>query len=321
MDELNEQQRLAVTYEPHGALVVVAGPGSGKTKVVVHRIAHMIDVLHAAPSSIVLVTFTNKGAPPPSVIGLCTKCRLAAREMKRRVRVLVGDERATQIIMGTFHSVCARYLRKHGAAVGIRPSFSVLDSSESRAVIKRILDRLKMTDIPVDQMAHFISSAKNRSKTVDTSGKDAASHDRMRVFAAYNDQLRDDNSLDFDDLLHFGQLLFSERPDVLSAIRHVLVDEFQDTNELQYDLARSLCRTTASLTVVGDPDQSIYGWRHATASNLTRRLRVDYEQCETITLDTNYRSTSSIVRGSQLVIESGTKDIFSLFLRTFLTSF
>ncbi|KAG1729658.1 P-loop containing nucleoside triphosphate hydrolase protein, partial [Suillus paluster] len=297
-----------VTHPPDSALQILAGPGSGKTKVLTSRIAYMIVHHDMDPSSICAVTFTNK----------------AANEMRARLAKLIGKDRANKVKMGTFHAICVLFLRKYGSAVGLDANFTICDSEESKKIVSGLLkpysDLLASKDIIVKPatICSMISRAKSKGQTPEDvmprkkrpSGSRAAPHnpvneDIQRIFAeiyrVYETSLRKSNSLDFDDLLLFGVRLFSRHPTYAAWCQHVLVDEFQDTNIVQYELMCCIAAASRCVTIVGDPDQSIYGWRSADITNLVK-MQNDFPNVSQIMLEQNYRSAGSILAASVAII-------------------
>jgi len=282
LDSLNEAQRLAASHVD-GPLLVLAGPGSGKTRVVAYRIAHLI--AQGVPATqIVALSFTNK----------------AADEMRRRVGELVGPQ---PVEMSTFHRFSARLLRQYARLVGLSSDYSILDSNDSRALMKRAAKQigLSLTHTPIDRLAGVISRAKNDFFTPETFEPrwgwpvdDVA----QRLWPAYQRMMLETNSVDFDDLLvHIAHLL-TEQPDLRAMLdarhRWILVDEYQDTNAVQYCILRGLSIDHPNLAVTGDPDQAIYGWRGASIRNILEFER-DYPAAKVVTLEHNYRSTANIL--------------------------
>ncbi len=288
---LNDAQREAVTH-PGGALLILAGPGSGKTRVITHRVAWLIRERRVAPWNILAVTFTNK----------------AAREMRERAARLIGED-AGALHMGTFHAMCARWLRIDGEQIGLPRDFSIYDDADQVGVMKRVLEALRVDprQFPPRSVLARISSAKSELLTP------AAMLERVRSYAdevaarayeQYEVALRRAGALDFDDLLLRAiDLLKLEamREKWAGRYRHVLVDEFQDTNPAQYVLARELASVHRNITVVGDPDQGIYSWRNADLRNVEYFLR-DFPGAATVLLEQNYRSTAHILSAAGAVI-------------------
>ena len=311
LDGLNPQQRAAVVYRGP-ALLIVAGAGSGKTKVLTHRIAHLLATKEAWPSQILSITFTNK----------------AAGEMRERVRHLLGED-ANGMWLKTFHSACVMILRREAERLGHDPNFTIYDSGDSRALLKRLI---KETGADIHKLspalvASVISNAKNELQDAEDFLRNADAADpaaRMiaEIFARYQRELKRNNAFDFDDLISETVLLFRNFPEVAAQyqrkFRHILVDEYQDTNHAQYALIREFTKPVpaeylevnqrtgemlppASLTVVGDSDQSIYAFRGADIRNITE-FEKDFPGAKTILLEQNYRSTQHILDAANAVI-------------------
>ncbi|HVC35524.1 MAG TPA: UvrD-helicase domain-containing protein, partial [Chloroflexota bacterium] len=292
LDRLNPAQLRAVTTVD-GPVLVLAGPGSGKTRVITHRIAYLLGEKHAPASSVLAVTFTNK----------------AAREMVDRVRLLAPYQ-ASQLTIGTFHAICARILRREGAAIGIAPTFTIADDDDQAAVIKRVLKELNWDEKrnPPRALLSRISAAKSvliGPREFATSASDYADEQVAIVYGRYQEALAAADLLDFDDLLMSLVNLLVECPTVLERYQqryvHVLVDEFQDTNVAQYAIVRRLGAGHNNTCVVGDEDQSVYSWRHADIRNILNFER-DFPGTRVIVLEQNYRSTSTILRAARKVI-------------------
>ncbi|KAL7279133.1 hypothetical protein ACG7TL_006973 [Trametes sanguinea] len=285
MGELNPAQLKAVQHPPHIPLQILAGPGSGKTKVLTMRIAYLTTYCHLPPWSICAVTFTNK----------------AANEMRDRLFKLLGKDRTAQIKMGTFHALCAMFLRRFAKFVGLDGNFTVCDADESKKIITKLLkqykDELVEKNVTLTENGAlgFISKVKAKGWTADDARRHVeetnalpAQKRKLRnmgkfdpwegelgrilatIYKDYEKSLREANSLDFDDLLMFGVKLFKSHAKASKWCRHVLVDEFQDTNTMQYELMVYIARACQCVTIVGDPDQSIYGWRSAEIENLAK---------------------------------------------------
>ncbi|UOR13863.1 DNA helicase PcrA [Halobacillus amylolyticus] len=289
---LNEQQRNAVTHTD-GPLLIMAGAGSGKTRVLTHRIAYLLNEKDVAPRNVLAITFTNK----------------AAREMKERVEALVGSE-GEKIWMSTFHSMCVRILRRDIDRIGYDRNFSILDSSDQLSVIKQVLKDLNLDPKKWDPRAMLgaISNAKNELLTPEDYVREAASmHEEQiaEVYKGYQKKLRKNQSLDFDDLIMQTLTLFERLPEVLEnyqrRFQYIHVDEYQDTNHAQYQLVSYLASRYQNLCVVGDSDQSIYGWRGADIKNILS-FEKDYPTAKTIMLEQNYRSTELILNAANNVI-------------------
>ena len=292
VNELNDAQRRAVEVES-GPLMILAGPGSGKTRVITQRIAHLVLERGVPPRRILAVTFTNK----------------AAREMRDRVEVLLG-ERASSLTMGTFHAICARLLRREGEAIGLSRDFVIYDTDDQLSLVRTI-----ETELDIDQkrftpraVLSAISSAKNERRNAASFQRSADNYFEeivWRIFERYEAALRRSGAVDFDDLLGRTLELFEAHPDIQERYAerylHTLVDEFQDTNLVQYRLARALSSVHRNLTVVGDPDQSIYSWRAADIRNLLDFER-DFTGATVVLLEQNYRSTGHILSVAHAVI-------------------
>lgn len=311
LEGLNPQQREAVAYRGK-ALLIVAGAGSGKTRVLAHRIAHLLANRELWPSQILAITFTNK----------------AAAEMRERVELLVGESSSGMWIK-TFHSACLQILRREADRLGHDANFTVYDSGDTRALLKRLLREAgaEDADIKPQQAAAIISNAKNELKDADDFARNAdRSNPRERIVAevyqAYTRELQRNNAFDFDDLIGETVHLLRAYPEVRARyqkrFRHLLVDEYQDTNHAQYALIREFTRDlpddyanfdertgevlpASDLTVVGDSDQSIYAFRGADIRNITEFER-DFPGAHTILLEQNYRSTQNILSAANAVI-------------------
>lgn len=290
MDELlkglNHAQRLAVT-SPSSALQVLAPPGSGKTKTLTARVSYLITERGLKPWNIIVCTFTVK----------------AAREMKERIRELVSDGLEKKLILGTFHSVARRFLVSYGHLIGIEKTFGIADTSDSRAIITRIIKRQGFSIEPGVAGAR-ISSLKAKSISADqyANTRKAAEQEFSAVYSEYEEALRTSNLLDYDDLLLRCALLLRKHAECVSNIEAVLIDEFQDTNTVQFELMCLFSQHKRNVTIVGDPDQSIYGWRNAEIKNLERMER-RFPGTDVIHLEENYRSAGAILQSAQQVIE------------------
>src|SRR3954468_3504419 len=296
LDGLNENQRAAVVHSGT-PLLIVAGAGSGKTRVLTHRIAHLLGERHVHPGQILAITFTNK----------------AAGEMKERVEHLVGP-RANAMWVMTFHSACVRILRRESKKLGFTSSFSIYDAADSKrlmALVCRDLD-LDPKRFPPKSFSAKISNLKNElidEETFAGQAADGFEKTLAEAYAMYQSRLREANALDFDDIIMTTVNLLQAFPDVSEhyrrRFRHVMVDEYQDTNHAQYTLVRELVGTgehSGELCVVGDADQSIYAFRGATIRNILQ-FEEDYPQARTILLEQNYRSTQTILTAANAVIE------------------
>jgi DNA helicase II / ATP-dependent DNA helicase PcrA len=289
---LNKEQAEAVKHT-EGPLLIMAGAGSGKTRVLTNRIAYLLGEKEVSPRSILAITFTNK----------------AAREMRERVHKLVGDD-GSQIWVSTFHSMCVRILRRDIDRIGYNSNFSILDTSDQLSVIKQALKRLNLDPKQYDPRAMLgaISSAKNELITPDQYSKEAGSvYERKvaEIFDLYQKTLRRNQSLDFDDLIMQTIQLFDRVPEVLQyyqrRFQYIHVDEYQDTNHAQYRLVNQLASRYKNLCVVGDSDQSIYRWRGADITNILS-FEKDYPNAKVVMLEQNYRSTKTILDAANKVI-------------------
>ena len=295
-----EQRRAAETLE--GPVLILAGAGSGKTRALTYRVANLID--HGVPAwNILALTFTNK----------------AAKEMKARVQQLIGEEQAEEAWISTFHSTCARILRRDIEKIGYSRSFTIFDDDDQQRVLKEILKQLNIDDrfLPVREVRSKISDAKNKMLSPDEwfqktfrDRRNSMIHD---VMTEYEKRMKSLNALDFDDLLLKTLILLADHPPVLEVyrrrFRYVLVDEYQDTNRTQYEMIRLLTAESRNLCVVGDDDQSIYGWRGADIRNILE-FENDYPDAAVIKLEQNYRSTGNILDAANQVIahNEGRKD-------------
>ena len=301
LESLNPiQQEAAKHFE--GPLLLLSGAGSGKTRVITYRIAHLIHQHRVSPYNILAVTFTNK----------------AAGEMKKRLTDLVGEEISLKIWVSTFHSSCARILRRHIDRLGYSTSFTIYDSADQITLIKSILKELQLREELNKPRAvqSRISSAKNQlmsptdyefSIRSGVSFVNPFEQNVAQVFSDYQKQLRKNNALDFDDLLLITVELFKTCPDVLefyqNRFQHIMVDEYQDTSHCQYQLVRELAKDHQNLCVVGDDDQSIYAFRGADINNILN-FEQDYQNIKTLRLEQNYRSTKNILEAANLVIQN-----------------
>ncbi len=293
LEGLNPQQREAVTVPP-GPVLVLAGPGSGKTRVLAHRVAYLLSHLEARPRQVVAVTFTNK----------------AAREMQSRVRGLIEDQAtAGQIQVGTFHAMCARILRRDGDRLGLGPRFVIFDDTDQESLARQALKEFNIDprQHSPGRVLNAISAAKNELVEPETYPVTSYFGEIVRrVYPRYQELLRRNNAVDFDDLLTGAVRLLRDHDDLRQAyrsrFRHMLVDEFQDTNTVQYELLRQLAPADSHLFVVGDPDQSIYRWRGADIRNV-HRFQQDYPDHRLILLEQNYRSTQTILDAAMGVID------------------
>ncbi|BAC12715.1 ATP-dependent DNA helicase [Oceanobacillus iheyensis HTE831] len=294
INTLNKQQQEAVRHT-EGPLLIMAGAGSGKTRVLTHRIAYLMGEKDVSPRNILAITFTNK----------------AAREMKERVSKLVGPQ-GEYMWVSTFHSMCVRILRRDIDRIGYSTNFSILDSSDQLSVIKQVLKNLNIDPKKFDPRAMLgqISTAKNELITEEEYSKNAGdffSRQVAQVYEGYQKMLRKNQSLDFDDLIMQTIHLFQRIPEVLEyyqrRFQYIHVDEYQDTNHAQYYLVKQLASRFQNLCVVGDSDQSIYRWRGADIGNILT-FEKDYPSARTVLLEQNYRSTKSILQAANQVISN-----------------
>jgi len=292
--ELNPAQREAVDAI-EGPVLILAGPGSGKTRVIAHRVAYLIKVCGVSPRRIMAVTFTNK----------------AAREMAERLHRLVSGS-VRDLTIGTFHAICARILRSDGRAIGVDPKFVIYDDEDQISLIKRSIQEVGLDPKQYAPRAikSAISAAKSRMLTLEDYAQRSRSYFEEvagRVYERYQQLLTESNALDFDDLLMKAVQLFQKSPDTLSKYQtrylHLLVDEFQDTNLTQYELIKQLGGKYRNICVVGDPDQSIYSWRFADLRNILS-FEKDYPEAKVVILEQNYRSTKLILETAFNIISA-----------------
>ena len=294
LDGLNERQRAAVEAT-EGPVLVLAGAGTGKTRVLTTRLAHILATQKAWPSQILAVTFTNK----------------AAREMKARVGAIIGDAVEGLPWLGTFHSIAAQILRRHAELADLKPSFTILDADDQLRLIKQVLEaeQIDVKRWTPRYFASLIDGWKNRGLSPERIPEDDkwafADGKAGDLYALYQDRLRILNACDFGDLLLHNIRIFQDNPDVLAAFhakfRYLLVDEYQDTNVAQYLWLRLLARGSGNLCCVGDDDQSIYGWRGAEVDNILR-FETDFPGAAVIRLEQNYRSTGHILAAASGLI-------------------
>ncbi|MDP9180291.1 MAG: UvrD-helicase domain-containing protein [Chloroflexota bacterium] len=293
LENLNGRQREAVE-QTEGPLLILAGPGSGKTRVIAHRIAYLVREKRVHPRRVMAVTFTNK----------------AAREMRDRAYALVGEDAGHDISLGTFHAVCSRILRIEGEAIGVPRTFTIYDDADQIAAVKRALDDLGLDPRRVAPRA--VLSAISRAKSELQGPRQFAAlvgdyfqEVTARVFQRYQDVLEQNDALDFDDILGKTVQLYTEREDILEKYstrwEYVHIDEFQDTNIAQYVLSKQWASRYRNICVVGDPDQSIYTWRAADIRNILN-FEHDFPEARVVILDQNYRSTQTILDSAHSVI-------------------
>ena len=296
VQNMNENQLKAI-LKTQGAVMVIAGAGSGKTRVLTNRIAYLIAEKNVLESNILAITFTNK----------------AAKEMKERIYSLVG-ETSKYIWINTFHSMCVRILRQHIDLLGYNKNFTILDTSEQKTIIKNIVKELNLSEdsYQPNNILKIISNSKNSMISVNEM-KAKARFGFMKnvaeIYEYYQKYLKKNSVLDFDDLILKTIVLFEKHPEVLAIYQnkfeYIHVDEYQDTNVIQYKLIKMLSEVHKNICVVGDDDQSIYSWRGACSDNIIN-FEKDYEDVEVIFLDQNYRSNSTILDAANAVIKNNT---------------
>ncbi|MCV6593836.1 MAG: UvrD-helicase domain-containing protein [Silicimonas sp.] len=293
LDGLNPAQRAAVEALD-GPVLMLAGAGTGKTKALTTRIAHLLNTGTARPNEILAVTFTNK----------------AAREMKLRVAGLLGQAIEGMPWLGTFHSVCVKLLRRHAELVGLKTNFTILDTDDQIRLLKQLIQAEGIDEKrwPARQLSHLIDGWKNRALTPDkvpVADAGAFNHRGVELYAAYQERLKTLNAVDFGDLLLHVVVIFQTHDDVLAQyqrwFRYILVDEYQDTNVAQYMWLRLLAGGHKNICCVGDDDQSIYGWRGAEVGNILR-FEKDFPGAKVVRLEQNYRSTPHILAAASGVI-------------------
>ena len=297
LDDLNEIQREIVT-DTEGAVLVLAGAGSGKTRVLTRRVAYLVSEKHVPGYNILAITFTNK----------------ATAEMKERLNVLLGENNGVWV--STFHSLAARILRKFASDIGYGANFSIYDEADSKRVITKALRELHLDGSAIkDSVREHISKAKNFGFNPDEyyaeiNGGNEHAEDIRRVFERYEELLVTSNAMDFDDLLHKLKFLFENSPEAIgycrNRFRYVHVDEFQDTNKVQYELVKMIAADSGNIFVVGDDDQSIYGWRGAEIGNILN-FDKEFPDAKVYKLTENYRSTSTILECANNVIRNNSQ--------------
>jgi DNA helicase II / ATP-dependent DNA helicase PcrA len=299
---LNPSQQRAVTTVD-GPVLALAGPGSGKTRVLTHRIAYLIHEKRVHPSTILSVTFTNK----------------AAREMRERMAKLIGERAAEHVSIGTFHSLAARWLRRDARSVDLADGWVIYDDDDQQRLMKRLIKERNLPEKTFTSRAVLsaISSAKSELLDVQTYAR-ASRSPESRIYAElygqYQQALRIAGAVDFDDLLLYG-LALARQERYQNRFAYVLVDEYQDTNKAQYEMVRALSRGAGNIFVVGDDDQSIYGWRGADVRNI-RQFETDFPGAQVILLPENYRSTKSILDVAQKLIDASPKRLHSKVLKS-----
>lgn len=306
LEQLNPAQRRAVEF-CHGPSLVIAGAGSGKTRVLTYKIAYLLEQ-GLPPHYILALTFTNK----------------AAREMKQRIAELVGIKKARQLWMGTFHSIFSRILRSEAETIGFQSNFTIFDASDSKNLIKLIIKDMNLDDkiYKPSGIHNVISRAKNSLITpaIYAQSADILEHDRMskrpqlhEIYQRYQNRLRAGNSMDFDDLLMYTNILFRDHAETLEKYRnrfqYILVDEYQDTNVSQHLIVKKLAESHHRVCVVGDDAQSIYSFRGANIDNILK-FKSSFPETETFKLEQNYRSTQNIVNAANSLIKKNREQIF-----------
>ncbi|MEW8505910.1 MAG: DNA helicase Rep [Candidatus Thiodiazotropha sp.] len=294
MPDLNPQQQTAVNYID-GPLLVLAGAGSGKTRVITAKIAHLIKQCAIDPGSITAVTFTNK----------------AAREMKQRVAGMIGGDNGAGPVVSTFHTLGLNIIRRELKQLDYKAGFSIFDQQDSETLLKELLGREDLGDVSeLNSVQWTLSSWKNDLITPEQAlslAEDDTQARKAHLYAAYQRNLKAFNAVDFDDLILLPVTLFRNHPEALeiwqNRIRYLLVDEYQDTNQAQYELVKLLVGVRAAFTVVGDDDQSIYAWRGARPENLAK-LQSDFPRLKMIKLEQNYRSSGRILRSANHLIRN-----------------
>ena len=292
-----EQYEGAITVD--GQVLILAGAGSGKTRVLTYRMAHMIEDLEIKPWSILAITFTNK----------------AAKEMKERVESLVG-EKANDMWISTFHSTCVRILRREIDKLGYKSSFTIYDTSDQKTLLKECMKALNINDkdITIQEIMGKIGRAKDNMRTPESYMREFEHHFREKkiadVYQMYQKRLKENNALDFDDLIFKTVELFKSHPDVLefyqNKFKYIMVDEYQDTNGAQYQFVKLLAQKYKNICVVGDDDQCIYAWRGADVTNILD-FEKDYPDCKVIKLEQNYRSKGNILEAANVVIVNNSR--------------
>ena len=292
LSSLNKNQREAVEHT-NGPVLVVAGPGSGKTRVITSRIANLIINNNVHPYQIAALTFTNK----------------AAKEMKQRIEEIIPNP-DNSMFVGTFHSFCALALRRDGDKIGLDRRFVIYDDTDQIACMKMIMEELNIDPDRYPPRAILSTISKSKSKLIDAEGFKISKTNYFeeivhRIYEKYQAQLINTPAVDFDDLLMLTVKLFNTRKDIKETyqerFKQVLVDEFQDTNTSQYEIAKTLTATHQNICVVGDPDQSIYSWRNADIRNILS-FQSDFPKAKIIALEENYRSTKTILNAAQSII-------------------
>jgi ATP-dependent DNA helicase Rep len=294
LSKLNQVQRDAVTHLD-GPLLVLAGAGSGKTRVITHKIAYLVNECGYEPRNIAAITFTNK----------------AANEMRERVGELLKNTSTKGLVVSTFHSLGMNILRAEAKLLGYKPQFSILDSGDTWKIFSELTnsgDKQEIRDLQT-QISNWKSAFVSPERAIETADNEEAKL-HARIYTRYQETLRAYQAVDFDDLIHLPVVLFKQHPEALLRwqlkLRYLLVDEYQDTNDCQYQMIKQLADMRGALTVVGDDDQAIYAWRGASIENL-HNLRNDYPKLRVIKLEQNYRSSQRILKVANHLINHNTK--------------
>ncbi len=301
LDKLNDKQREAVEFV-NAPLLILAGAGSGKTRVLTYKIAYLLEQQIVKPWEILAITFTNK----------------AAKEMKERVGTLVNGEDASRIWLGTFHSVCVRILRREIELLGYSRDFNIFDELDKDKLLKEIMKNMNIDDkqYPIGSIKYEISNAKNNMKTPENYAEDVVGDFRRekiaQVYREYQASLKKNNAVDFDDIIMLVVEIFLKNSDVLSyyqnKFKYILVDEYQDTNKIQFLLISLICSAHGNICVVGDESQSIYGFRGADISNILN-FEKEFPSSKIVKLEENYRSTQTILNAANEVIKNNKSKI------------
>ncbi|KAG2195912.1 hypothetical protein INT47_002685 [Mucor saturninus] len=307
LESLNPTQRDSVLSDAD-SLQILAGPGSGKTRVLTYRVAYLVIEKGIEPNQIIVVTFTNK----------------AANEMKTRLFKLIGVNKTNRLLIGTFHAICSKLLHHYGQYAGIDPSFSICDPDQSKTIIKTIqedkninIDEFTRKTLTPGALLGIISKAKSKGEDEhmykELYGKEYKTRYIAVVFMAYEEELKRQNMLDYDNLILKCCALLKRKKNVLSNIKSILVDEYQDTNIVQYDLIKLMMKQVnkKSVTIVGDPDQSIFGWRSAEPKNFGK-MEEDFDGTRSIKMEQNYRSTGKVIKSALHVIKQDEQRIDKL---------
>jgi DNA helicase-2/ATP-dependent DNA helicase PcrA len=285
LSNLNSSQRAAVTCTAE-TVAILAGPGSGKTHTLTSRTAWLLQHEKLQPWNIIVATFTVK----------------SAREMRERISKMIGDGLESKLILGTFHSIARRYLVRYGHLINLPKDFGIADSADSLAIIKRIIKRRGLTIDPGTTRSQISGrKAKGDHEKPPSKTKSVQTQEVEQCYAEYQEALRRSNLLDYDDLLLRCVALLRQFPSCVSNVEAVLIDEFQDTNLVQFDLMQLFASQRKRVTIVGDPDQSIYGFRSAETRNFARMMR-QYPGTMTVPLEENYRSSGAILLAAMEVI-------------------